>query len=100
MQVTKKFNSKYQDQTLYYKRFNDDIFIIWLPGQYSWKELQQDLSFGRMTWRVEQPKKEANFLDLTIMINNNNHIVHKTYDKTLSLHNYSTADIHLVHLKV
>ena len=79
---------KYQDQMLYYKRFIDDIFIIWLPGRYSWKDLQQDLSFGRMTWTVEQPKKEANFLDLTIMINNNNHIVHKTYEKPLNLHNY------------
>ena len=41
-----------------------------------------------MAWTIEQPKKESNFLDLTIMINNNNHIVHKTYEKSLNFHNY------------
>ena len=79
---------KYQNQMLYYKRFIDDIFIIWLPGRFSWEDLQQDLSFGRMTWTVEKPKKETHFLDLTIKINDKNFITHKTYEKPLNLHNY------------
>ena len=79
---------KYQEQMIYYKRFIDDIFIIWLPGRYSWEELQQDLSFGKMTWTIEQPKKETNFLDLTITIQDTKEITHKTYEKPLNLHNY------------
>ena len=69
---------KYRNQMLYYKRFIDNIFMIWLPGRFSWEDLQQDPSFGRMTWTVEKPKKEVHFLDSTIKINENNFITHKT----------------------
>ena len=73
---------------LYYKRFIDDIGIIWLRGRFSCDDLQQDLSFGRMTWTMEKPKKETHFLDLTIKINEKNKITHKTYEKPLNLHHY------------
>ena len=73
---------------IYYNRFIDNIFIIRLPGQYSWEEIQQDLSFGRMIWTVEHPKNETNFLDVTITINKDNPITHKTYENPLNLHNY------------
>ena len=79
---------KYKDQLLYYKRFIDDIFIIWLPGEHTWQNLQQDLSFGRMNWSVDKPSNKTNFLDLTITINNKSHLTHKTYEKPLNLHNY------------
>ena len=61
--------SKYQNQMLYSERFIDYIFMIWLPGRFSWEDLEQDLSFGRMIRTVEKPKKEMHFLDLTIKIN-------------------------------
>ena len=79
---------KYQRQMLYYKRYIDDIFIIWLPGRLTWEDLQRDLAFGRMTWTMEKPKKETHFLDLTIKINEKNKITHKTYEKPLNLHHY------------
>ena len=41
-----------------------------------------------MSWTVKTPKKETNFLNLSIIINKNNHITHKTYKKPLNLHNY------------
>ena len=55
-----------------------------------------------MTWTVEQPKKETNCLDLTIEINNKNHIVHKPMknNSTSTIIYPSTAHIHLVHPKV
>ena len=79
---------KYKNQFLYYNRFIDGIFIVWLPGVSAWEDLQQDLSFGRMNWSVETPSNNTNFLDITVTINNKNHLIHKTYEKPLNPHNY------------
>jgi len=40
---------KYGDQFIYFKRYINDIFLIWLPGRLNWQELEEDLKFGKMT---------------------------------------------------
>ena len=60
---------KYQDQMLYFRRYIDDIFIIWNKnGKYSWEELNKDLKFGLFNWEMAKPEYSLDFLDLTISI--------------------------------
>ena len=80
---------KYQKQMVYYLRFIDDIFTLWLSGRYRREELQQDLSFGKMIWTVERPKKETKFLDwkslfMILKIS----LTKLAYEKYRNLHNY------------
>lgn len=79
---------KYRDQFIYFKRYIDDIFLIWLPGPINWKDLITDLRFGKMKWEVNNPAKMVNFLDLTIWIDPSGKISTKTYEKPLNLHLY------------
>ena len=82
---------KYQNQLLYFRRFIDDIFIIWRPGRYNHNTLQQDLNFGKLRWIVSPPSSSVDFLDLTIEIDSRGHIKTKTYEKPLNLHLYLPA---------
>ena len=82
---------KYNHQMIYFRRFIDDIFIIWLPGRLSHMDLQSDLSFGKLRWLVTPPAKKVDFLDVTIRINLYGHIETKTYEKPLNLHLYLPA---------
>ena len=53
-----------------------------------WKEFKKDVSnVGILTWTFEEPSKSVNFLDLTILIEENE-IVTNTYQKALSLYQY------------
>ncbi len=56
-------------------RFIDDIWAIWIfePGENQatslpWKAFCEDLSFGRLTWKVTKPSRHAVFLDLNLYI--------------------------------
>ena len=83
---------KYKNQLLYFKRYIDDIIIIWDDsGQYSWNTLVQDLKFGILEWEAKAPSYSINFLDLNIKINKKGIIQTKTYEKELHLHNYLPA---------
>jgi len=79
---------KYKDQFLYFKRYIDDIFLIWIPGPLDWTDLKTDLKFGKTTWEINNPSKMVNFLDLTIWIDSSGKIQTKTHEKPLNLHLY------------
>ena len=60
---------KYGQQMLYFRRYIDDIFIIWNnDGPFTWQSLQEDLTYGILQWEVNKPSLSVNFLDLTIGI--------------------------------
>ena len=72
------FLPKYKDFFIYYKRYIDDMFIIWNPnGPYNHQNLQEDLSFGILRWEVNKPSKSVNFLDITIILDQQNKVITK-----------------------
>ena len=84
---------KYKDQLLYFKRFIDDIIVIWDDtGQFTWKDFVQDLKFGILEWEAKEPSHQINFLDLKIQISKKGFIHSKTFEKELNLHNYLPAN--------
>lgn len=84
---------KYKDNLFFFRRYIDDIFCIWNNnGPHSWKNFEQDLTFGILNWEVSKPLKTVNFLDITIQITNNYDIITKTFEKELNLHNYLPAN--------
>ena len=80
----------YSQQLLFYVRFIDDIFGIWLDfgSSHTWEQFKHDTSsFGILQWEFDEPSSSATFLDLTISIENGN-IVTKTYQKAMNLYQY------------
>jgi len=80
---------KYSNNLLYFKRYIDDIFGIWLPPptqkQATWESFKQDLNnWGTLSWVIENPSSETNFLDLNIKIIDSK-IVTATFQKPLNL---------------
>ena len=61
---------KYGDHFLYFKRYIDDIFLIWLVDDSSaWDDFQADLNnFGILKWEVNALGKSVDFLDLTLSL--------------------------------
>jgi len=83
---------KYGDNLLYFKYYIDDIFGIWLPPptqkQATWESFKQDLSnWGTLSWVIENPSLETNFLDLNIRIIDSK-IDSTTFQKPLNLYLY------------
>ena len=77
---------------IYYKRFIDDIFLIWQPTTKnnsinSWEQFNSDLPFGKLTWAPSTFGTTAIFLDLEIKICNQQ-LHTKTYQKPLNLYLY------------
>ena len=76
---------------LYFKRFIDDIFGIWIGNATTeWTSFCDDVDdYGILTWDIKQQKlsKTVHFLDLTLTINNRT-IISKTYQKTMNLYLY------------
>jgi len=77
---------------LYFKRYIDDVFSIWLPPptqkQATWESFKQDLNnWGTLSWVIENPSSETNFLDLNIKIIDSK-IVTATFQKPLNLYLY------------
>ncbi len=82
----------YAQQLLYYKRYIDDIFGIWLPPKHNhltkWNEFKQHLnSWGSLEWAIEDPSRRTNFLDLDISIKGN-FITTSTFQKAMNLYLY------------
>ena len=50
--------------------------------------LREEMKFGLLDWTVEKPSKTTDFLDLTILIENNGAISTKTFIKPMCLHLY------------
>jgi hypothetical protein len=75
----------------FYRRYIDDVFGIWLPtpnNDHTWKLFKEQLNnWGKLTWSVEEPSKQANFLDLTINLVQDS-LTFSTFQKPLNLYLY------------
>jgi hypothetical protein len=79
-------------QLLYYRRFIDDVFGIWIPPETNpegkWKEFKEALNnWGGLEWVTEKPTKATVFLDLNIKILQSK-IHTSTFQKSLNLYLY------------
>jgi hypothetical protein len=90
----------FKPNLLYYKRYIDDIFGIWIDStpnstNYNtdnldnpWTKFKETLNqFGSLKWNVEPLTQSTNFLDLTITIKHQ-HLVTNTFQKAHNLYLY------------
>jgi len=82
----------FKSQLLYYRRYIDDIFGVWLPPlrdpAATWNSFKQELNnWGELKWVVEEPSLHTNFLDLSLHLNGST-ITTSTYQKTMNLYLY------------
>jgi hypothetical protein len=82
----------YHSQLIYYKRYIDDIFAIWLPPERqkisTWNKFKEDLNnWGSLEWAIEEPSLSTTFLDLNLQIIGNT-IKTSTYQKPMNLYLY------------
>ncbi len=84
-----KILQKYKENLIYYKRYIDDIFGIWMDTtEYTWESFKSELNqFGTLQWNTENPTTSTTFLDLHIQIDHNR-IITKTHQKELNLYLY------------
>ena len=76
---------KFRHHLLYYKRYIDDIFGIWLPSntdeEASWINFKNELNnWSGLHWNVEELSTQTVFLDLNITLTNSR-IHTSTYQK-------------------
>ena len=58
------------------------IFIIKTAEDIErWEEFKKDLPYGKLTWTVDPPSTEVNFLDLTIQVGHTGLFTTKTLQK-------------------
>jgi hypothetical protein len=83
--------STFSTNLLFYRRYIDDIFGIWLPtpdNTLTWRNFKTQLNnWGKLEWTVEEPSKNTHFLDLNINIQGSA-IRFSTYQKPLNLYLY------------
>jgi len=84
---------------IYYKRFIDDIFGVWLSDtnntitqsstqDNTWSNFKNSLNqFGSLRWNVETPTTSTTFLDLSLTLKDGR-ITTTTYQKPLNLYLY------------
>jgi len=82
----------YHSQLIYYKRYIDDIFAIWLPPDRqkisTWNKFKEDLNnWGSLEWAIEEPSLATTFLDLNLRLMGNS-IKTSTYQKPMNLYLY------------
>jgi len=87
-----KILTTYAPNLLYYRRYIDDIFGIWIPNhtapENTWATFKDTLnSWGSLEWTTEEPSLHTNFLDLKISIQNQK-IITSTYQKEMNLYLY------------
>jgi hypothetical protein len=80
----------------FYQRYIDDVIGIWIPSTTNddqrWKDFQAEMNkFGQLRWEFTTRKTTANFLDLTITIENDGNIQTKLYEKPENLYLYLPA---------
>jgi hypothetical protein len=89
--------TEYGPNLLYYRRYIDDIFGVWLPptkDQNSrWTSFKNKLnSWGHLEWLIEEPSRNTVFLDLDISIQNSS-ILTKTFQKPTNLYLYIPSNL-------
>ena len=90
----KNFLPKHNKHVIFYKRFIDDVFGIWIPhpnpqtDAQLWDEFKKSMNaFPGLTWEFEDPSDKVNFMDLSITIQNR-HVSTSLFEKPLNLHLY------------
>jgi len=87
---------KYRKYIFFYRRFIDDIFLVWNapPSQPDtlWENFKTDMdAFGDLRWTPEPLTTSVTFLDLSIVLTINRQIKTKTFQKDLNLYLYIPA---------
>ena len=80
---------KYENNLLFYKRYIDDVFGIWVEtnDSLSFEDFQRDLTFHQLKWEVNPLSNSVIFLDLEIYIKESK-LLTKMYEKALNLYLY------------
>jgi hypothetical protein len=85
-------------EIIFYRRYIDDVFIIWVPRHnpemdlIQYNNFRQALnSFGKLRWEFSTRSNTANFLDLTITLNSDGKISTKIFEKPENLYLYLPA---------
>ena len=82
----------FSDNILYYKRYIDDIFGIWLrqPGDDAiWNDFILSINESSdLVWDFTDRSSSTVFLDLNITVTSTGSIVTSLYEKPLNLHSY------------
>jgi len=77
---------------LYYRRYIDDIFGIWIPPdtqqEATWNDFEKQLNnWGNLEWAINKPSTKTTFLDLNIILHQTK-IHTSTFQKSLNLYLY------------
>jgi hypothetical protein len=83
---------EFDTQLLYYRRYIDDIFGIWVPPETeketTWNEFKKRVNqWGTLEWIIQEPSKKTVFLDLNIELRDTK-IHSSTFQKALNLYLY------------
>jgi len=83
---------RFKNHLLYYKRYIDDVFGIWVPSETNnhetWEQFKETLNnWAGLRWKIEEPSQKTVFLDLNIQLSNAT-IVTSTFQKSLNLYLY------------
>ena len=80
--------SKFPQKPLIWKRFIDDIFLIWTHGEDSFTEFVNYFNSLHLTIKFtsESSTKSVNFLDTTVKLHQNRNIITTLYNKPTDTH--------------
>jgi len=84
--------TEFNSQLLYYRRYIDDIFGVWIPPttnrEATWNNFKKRLNeWGTLEWIIQNPSKKTIFLDLHFELKGS--IIHtSTFQKELNLYLY------------
>jgi hypothetical protein len=80
---------KWQQYLLFFRRFIDDKFGVWLGSSDDFKNFITDMNtYCQLSWETTSLSKSTTCLDLTISISQENTIHIKTFQKPTNLHLY------------
>ena len=80
---------KYSDNLLFYKRYIDDVFAIWVPNNatLSFESFSNDMKFQKLDWEVNPLSDRVVFLDMILYLQNGR-VETKLFEKALNLYLY------------
>ena len=61
---------KYKDNLIFYKRYIDDVFGIWIPTDsgLTFNDFKSDLKYHKLRWETNPPSTTVTFLDMILTI--------------------------------
>ena len=82
---------KYQPWIIFYKRYIDDVLMLWdfnnNLSHTKFREFSNEMAYGRLQWEIHHPSNRVDFLDITITLQNG-HIFTNLFEKALNLYLY------------